>query len=75
MSSFMAFGSRRISLAECSGSSFALVISCLCAYENLPLPSTSMRAISGRSRSMRRARFPTGTRRYRSSDEGHSSLG
>jgi hypothetical protein len=39
MSSFVAFGSRQISLAERSRSSFAHVISCLCAGENLPSPS------------------------------------
>jgi hypothetical protein len=36
MSSFVAFGSRRISLAERSHSRFALVIFILCAGENLP---------------------------------------
>jgi hypothetical protein len=35
---------------------------------------TPMRAVSGRSRSMR-AGFPTVTRMRRSSDEGHSLLG
>jgi hypothetical protein len=38
MSSFMAFGSQLISLAEHSHSSFALVVSCLCAGEDLPPP-------------------------------------
>jgi hypothetical protein len=36
MSSFMVFRSRQISLAERNCSSFALVISCLCAGEDLP---------------------------------------
>jgi hypothetical protein len=36
MSSFVDFGSRQISLAERSHSSFALVISCLCAGVDLP---------------------------------------
>jgi hypothetical protein len=36
MSSFVAFGSRRISLAERSRSSFALIVSFLCAGEDLP---------------------------------------
>jgi hypothetical protein len=39
MSSFVAFGSQRISLAERSHSSFALVVSFLCAVEDLPPPS------------------------------------
>jgi hypothetical protein len=38
MSSFMAFGSQRISLTERSRSSFALVISCLGVGKNLPPP-------------------------------------
>jgi hypothetical protein len=38
MSSFVAFGSRRISLVELSRSSFALVVSCLCTGDDL-LPS------------------------------------
>jgi hypothetical protein len=36
MSSFMTFGSRQISLAERSRSSFALVVFILCAGEDLP---------------------------------------
>jgi hypothetical protein len=39
MSSFVAFESRRISLAEHSHSSFALIVSFLCAGEDLPPPS------------------------------------
>jgi hypothetical protein len=39
MSSFVASGSRRISLAERSRSSFALVVSYLCAGEDLLPPS------------------------------------
>jgi hypothetical protein len=38
MSSFMAFRSQQISLAEGSCSSFTLFISCLCAGEDLPPP-------------------------------------
>jgi hypothetical protein len=38
MSSFVAFGSRRISLPERSHSSFVLVVSCLFAGEDLPPP-------------------------------------
>jgi hypothetical protein len=36
MSSFVAFGSRRISLAERSRSSFALLYYCLCVGEDAP---------------------------------------
>jgi hypothetical protein len=36
MSSFVAFRSRRICLVKRSWSSFALVVSCLCAGEDLP---------------------------------------
>jgi hypothetical protein len=39
MSSIVAFGSQRISLAERSCSRFALVIFILCAGEDLPPPS------------------------------------
>jgi hypothetical protein len=39
MSSFIAFGSQRISLAERSRPSFALVVSYLCAGEDLPSSS------------------------------------
>jgi hypothetical protein len=38
------------------------------------LPPMPMKAVSGRSRPMRTG-FSTSTRRRRSSDEGHSSLG
>jgi hypothetical protein len=38
MSCLVAFGSRRISIAECNRSSFAIVVSCLCAGEDLPPP-------------------------------------
>jgi hypothetical protein len=38
------------------------------------LPVTLTRVVSGRSRMMS-VEFSTGTRRCRSSDEGHSSLG
>jgi hypothetical protein len=40
MSSFMTFRSRWISLAKHSRSSFALVVSFLCAGEDLPPPSS-----------------------------------
>jgi hypothetical protein len=72
MSSFVAFGSRWISLAERSCSNFALVISLQCAGEDLQV--MLMMTISGRSRPMR-VGFPTGTRMRRSSNEGHSLVG
>jgi hypothetical protein len=59
MSSFMAFGSRQISLAESSRSSFALVVSYLCVGKDLPPSSIPMKA-----------GFPTGTHRCRLSDRG-----
>jgi hypothetical protein len=76
MLEFVAFGSRRISLAEHSRSSFAFVVLFIYVQVRifLILPATSTRAVSGRSRP-RRARFPTGTRRCRSSEEAHSLLG
>jgi hypothetical protein len=65
MSSFVAFGSRRVSLAECSRSSFALVVTfCVQVRIFLLLPAMPTRA-----------GFPTGTHRHRSSNEGHSPLG
>jgi hypothetical protein len=39
MSSFVAPGSRQISLADSSHSTFALVVSFLCVGEDLPPPS------------------------------------
>jgi hypothetical protein len=36
MSSFVAFGSRQINLAQYSHSSFALIVSCLCTGEDVP---------------------------------------
>jgi hypothetical protein len=39
MSSFVAFGSRRISLVEHSHSRFPHIVSCLCVGEDLPPPS------------------------------------
>jgi hypothetical protein len=39
MSSFAAFRSRRISHIECSRSSFALIVSYLCAGEDIPSSS------------------------------------
>jgi hypothetical protein len=76
MSSFVALRSQQISLAECSYSSFALSVSCLCAIEDLlpPLLVMPTRAVSGRSRLMR-AGFPTRTRKRRSSEEAHTLLG
>jgi hypothetical protein len=79
MSSFVAFRSRRISLVERSRSSFALVVSCLCAGENLLPPSDSVDEgcqweVQTDDRPMR-AGFPTGTHRRRSSEEAHSLLG
>jgi hypothetical protein len=76
MSSFVAFGSQQISLAEHSCSSFALVI-LSCVHVRiffLVIPVIPMRAVSGRSRPMR-DEFPTRTRRHRSSEEAHFILG
>jgi hypothetical protein len=72
----VAFGSRQISLAERSRSSFALVVFFICVQVRifLLLPATPTRAVSGRSRP-RRAGFPAGTRRCRSFEEVHSLLG
>jgi hypothetical protein len=72
----VAFRSRRISLAERSRSSFALVVLFICVQVRifLLLPAMPTRAVSGRSR-LRRAEFPTGTRRCMSSEEVHSLLG
>jgi hypothetical protein len=72
----VAFGSWRISLAEHSRSSFALVILFICVQVRilLLLSATPTRAVSGRSRP-KRAGFPTGTHRCRSSEEAHSLLG
>jgi hypothetical protein len=75
MSSFMAFRSRWMSLAECSCSIFTLVVSCLCQVMIfLFLVATPTRAVSERSRLMR-VEFPTGTRMRWSSEEAHSLLG
>jgi hypothetical protein len=74
MSSFVAFESRQISLAECSRSSFTF-ISIFCVKVSIfLLPAMPMRAASGKFRLMR-VRFCTGTHRCRSVDEGHSLLG
>jgi hypothetical protein len=75
MSGFVAFGSRWISLAERSHSSFAPVVILVCVQVRiLLLPVMPMRAVSGRSSPMQ-AGFPTGTHRRRSFDESHSLLG
>jgi hypothetical protein len=51
MSSFVALGSQRISLAERSRSSFALFVSLLCAGTSLSLSSgDALVTISGKSR-------------------------
>jgi hypothetical protein len=42
MSSFVAFRLRWISLAEHSHSCFSLIVSCLCAGEDLPPPSSDV---------------------------------
>jgi hypothetical protein len=76
MSSFVAFGSQQISLAEHSRSSFALVI-LSCVHVRiffLVLLVMPTRAVSRRSRPMR-DEFPTGTHRHRSSEEAHFILG
>jgi hypothetical protein len=72
----MVFRSRRISLAERSRSSFALIVLFICVQVRifLLLSVTPTRAVNGRSR-LRRAGFPTETRRCRSSEEAHSLLG
>jgi hypothetical protein len=72
----VAFESRRISLAERSRWSFALVVLFICVQVRifLLLPATPTRAVSGRFRP-RWAGFPTGTRRCGSSEEVHSLLG
>jgi hypothetical protein len=65
-----------ISLAERSRSSFALVVLFICVQVRifLLLPVMPARAVSERSR-LRRAEFPTETRRCRSFEEAHSLLG
>jgi hypothetical protein len=61
----VAFGSRRISLAERSGSCFTLVVYLLCAGEDLPPSSDDVdEGYHGRSRPMR-VGFPTRTHRRR----------
>jgi hypothetical protein len=75
MSSFMTFGSRRISVAKHSRSSFALVVvSGVQVRIFLLRPVALMRATSERSRPMR-AWFPTGTHRCRLSMEAQSLIG
>jgi hypothetical protein len=72
----MAFGSRQISLVELSRSNFCFCGFCfICVQVRifLLLSTTSMRAISGRSRPMR-AEFSTGTHMCKSSEEAHSIL-
>jgi hypothetical protein len=71
----VAFRSRRISLTERSRSSFALIVLFICVHVMIfLLPTMPTRAVSGRYRP-RRAGFPTGTHRCRSSEEVHSLLG
>jgi hypothetical protein len=74
MSSFMAFGSRQISLAKRHRSDFALVVSCLCVVRIfLLLLAMPTSVVNGTSRPMR-AGFTTGTHRCRSFEEAHSLL-
>jgi hypothetical protein len=75
MSSFVAFGSRRISFIERSRSSFTLIVFLVCVQVRifLLILAMSMRAVIGRS--PMRAGFSTGTHRCRSSEEAHSLLG
>jgi hypothetical protein len=68
MSTFETFESQRISLAEHSCSSFALVY-LLCAGEDFSPSVMPMRATSGKFRPMR-VGFHTGTRRLRVAEEG-----
>jgi hypothetical protein len=76
MSSYVAFRSRRISLAERSRSSFAPVVFLVCVQVRifLLLLAMPMRAVSGRFRPMR-AGLSTGARIRRSSEEVYSLLG
>jgi hypothetical protein len=74
---FVAFGSRRISHVEHSRSSFCFLwfyFICVQVRIFLFLPATLMRTVSGRYRLMK-ARFPTMTRRCRSTEKAHSLLG
>jgi hypothetical protein len=69
------FGPPTDKSSERSRSSFALVVLFICVQVRIfLLPATPTRAVSGRSRP-RRAGFPTGTHRCRSSEEAHSLLG
>jgi hypothetical protein len=75
MYSFVASGSRWISLAERTRSSFALVVLfCVQVRMFFLLSAMPTRAVSRRSRQMR-AGFPTRTSRRRSSEEAYSLLG
>jgi hypothetical protein len=69
MSSFMAFETRWISLAERSRSSFAFVPISYVHVRIFLLPVMPTRAVSGKSKSMR-VGFHTGTRRLRVVVEG-----
>jgi hypothetical protein len=75
MSSFVSFGSRQISLAERSRSSFAPIVFILCAGEDLPPSSCDADEGYQWEIQLMRAGFPTGTRRCRSYEEAHSLLG
>jgi hypothetical protein len=74
MSSFVAFESRRISLAERSRSNFAFVSIFFVQVRIFLLSAMPMRVASGKFRPTR-AGFCTGTRMHRLVDEGHSLLG
>jgi hypothetical protein len=73
MSSFVAFGSRRISLVEHSRSNFALIVSFLCAGEDLPPLDDVDKGCQCKIQT-NESWVPTRTRRRRSSNEGHSLL-
>jgi hypothetical protein len=74
MSNFVDFGSRRISLAERSRSSFALVVFILCAGEDLP-PSGDTDEGCQLEIKTDEAGFSIETHRCRSSEETYSLLG
>jgi hypothetical protein len=75
MSNFVDFGSRRISLAERSRSSFALVVFILCAGEDLPPSSSDTDDDCQWEIKTDEVGFSIETHRCRSSEETYSLLG
>jgi hypothetical protein len=75
MSNFVDFGSRRISLAERSRSSFALVVFILCAGEDLSPSSGDTDEGCQLEIKTDEAGFSIETHRCRSSEETYSLLG